>query len=51
MYMQEPADETPLPVPRVVIPVFLLLVLVVLGFGIFPMMLVRSGVAATGSLF
>ena len=51
MYMQEPADETPLPVPRVAIPVFLLLVLIVLGFGIFPMTLVKSGVAAAGSLF
>ncbi|MCB7130179.1 MAG: hypothetical protein J3T61_11650, partial [Candidatus Brocadiales bacterium] len=51
MYMQEPADETPIPLPRVTIPVFLLLVLVVLGFGIFPMTLVKSSVAAAGSLF
>jgi len=51
MYMQEPADETPLPLPRVAVPVFLLLVLIVLGFGIFPMTLVKSGVAAAGSLF
>ncbi len=51
MYMHEPVDETPIPLPWVTTPVFLLLVLVVLGFGIFPMTLVKSSVAAAGSLF
>lgn len=51
MYMQEPADESAVSLPRVVVPVFILLVLVVLGWGIFPMTLVRSGAAAAGSLF
>ncbi|MFC1543586.1 NADH-quinone oxidoreductase subunit N [Candidatus Neomarinimicrobiota bacterium] len=51
MYMHEPADETPVFLPRITIPVLLLMILIVLGFGIFPMMLVKSGVAAAGSLF
>jgi len=51
MYMREPADETPVLLPRVAAPVFLILVLVVLGFGIFPMALVKSSLAAAGSLF
>ncbi|MFB0516628.1 MAG: NADH-quinone oxidoreductase subunit N [Candidatus Neomarinimicrobiota bacterium] len=51
MYMQKPTDETPILLPRVAAPVFLLLVLVVLGFGIFPMALVKNSVSAAGSLF
>lgn len=51
MYMQEPADEKPVLLPRIAAPVFLLLVLVVLGFGIFPMLLVKNSVSAAGSLF
>jgi NADH-quinone oxidoreductase subunit N len=51
MYMYEPMDESEVSLPRIMIPVFFLLVLVVLGLGIFPMTLVRSGAAAAGSLF
>ncbi len=51
MYMREPVDEAPVSLPRVTVPVFVLLVGVVLGLGVFPMVLVRSSVAAAGSLF
>ncbi len=51
MYMHPPSDDTPVILPQIAAPVFLLLVVVVLGFGIFPMTLVRSGLAAAGSLF
>ncbi len=51
MYMREPTDESAVAVPAVIIPVLLLVVLVVLGLGVFPMSLVKSSIAAAGSLF
>ncbi|UCD38178.1 MAG: NADH-quinone oxidoreductase subunit N, partial [Fidelibacterota bacterium] len=50
MYMQEATEEAPIPLPGVVIPVFLMLVIVVLGLGLFPLVLVKNIVAAAGSL-
>ena len=51
MYMQEPAYESALAVPAFIGPVLLLVVLVALGLGLFPMSLVKNSIAAAGSLF
>ncbi len=51
MYMQEPADESAVAVPAFIVPVLLLVVLVALGLGLFPMSLVKNSIAAAGSLF
>ena len=51
MYMQDPAEEAPILISRATVPVLLLMVLVIVGFGLLPMALVRNSVAAAGSLF
>jgi len=52
MWMQPAAEDAPaVQLPLIMAPVLVLLVLVALGLGIFPMSLVKSSVAAAGSLF
>ncbi|MEE9465899.1 MAG: NADH-quinone oxidoreductase subunit N [Candidatus Neomarinimicrobiota bacterium] len=51
MYMHPAEDETPVALPTIMTPVTILLVLVVLGLGIFPMLLVTNSAVAVDSLF
>ena len=51
MYMHPAKDETRVALPATMTPVMILLVLVVLGLGIFPMLLVTSSAVAADTLF
>ncbi|MFC1618715.1 NADH-quinone oxidoreductase subunit N [Candidatus Neomarinimicrobiota bacterium] len=51
MYMRSPVEEAKVALPGVIVPVFLLLIIVTLGLGIFPMVLVMSSTSAAWSLF
>jgi NADH-quinone oxidoreductase subunit N len=51
MYMHSPTEEVKVALPGVLVPVFLLLLIVTLGLGIFPMALIMSSASAAWSLF
>ena len=51
MYMQAAEEESPVALPATLVPVLVLLVVVALGLGIFPMLLVTNSAVAAGSLF
>jgi NADH-quinone oxidoreductase subunit N len=51
MYMRSPSTEEEVVLPGVITPVFLLLLIVTLGLGVFPMVLVMSSTSAAWSLF
>ena len=51
MYMRSPSTEEKVVLPGVITPVFLLLLIVTLGLGVFPMVLVMSSTSAAWSLF
>lgn len=51
MYMETADDESPVVLPATLVPVLVLLVVVALGMGVFPMLLVSNSAVAAGSLF